>query len=256
VSKKTADRRAAAEKIRVAQKNAERRRGMVIVVVCLALAVGIVGAALYQSNVPFASKNWWDARRFAKLELAGIGAPASSCEKATTKPAEGEQDHENDLSVPLTYEDSPPAFGKHYAEWEDIERKLYAAADRPPLGKLVHNQEHGYTILWYDETAAGDDEMMDDIRAIAAKFKGDDANFRMKFKAAPWLKDDGKPFPSGQHVAFTHWSNGGTGDAATGQKVGVTQFCAAPSGEALKTFMDKYPYVDSPEPGAGDMGAQ
>jgi len=54
----------------------------------------------------------------------------------------------------------------------------------------------------------------------------------------------------GQHIAFTHWSNGGTGDSATGEQVGVWQYCSEPSGAALKSFMEEYPYMDSPEPGA------
>jgi hypothetical protein len=215
--------------------------------------VGIVGSALYLSNVPYISKNFWDQRKFNELELETIGAPASACQKVTTKPAEGNQDHEDDPNVPLTYDDAPPAFGRHYSTWEDIERKLYASGDRPPVGRLVHNLEHGFTILWFDETAAKDGKMMDDIRAIAAKFKDDGGNFRKKFKAAPWLEEDGKAFPDGQHIALTHWSAGGTGDTATGEQVGVWQYCSAPSGSALKAFMDKYPYVDSPEPGAGDQ---
>ncbi len=53
-----------------------------------------------------------------------------------------------------------------------MERKLYTKEDRPPLGRLVHNQEHGYTILWYDETIAGDADEMDTLRGLAGKFQG------------------------------------------------------------------------------------
>ena len=35
-------------------------------------------------------------------------------------------------------------------------RKFYTEDDRPELEALVHNLEHGYTILWYDETIADD----------------------------------------------------------------------------------------------------
>ena len=37
-------------------------------------------------------------------------------------------------------------------------------------------------------------------------------------------------------------------DAA--KQVGAFQYCSAPSGAALEDFMKKYPYFDSPEPGA------
>ena len=75
---------------------------------------------------------------------------------------------------------------------------------------------------------------------------------RLKFKAVPWLSsdEDGKKFPDGQHIAMTHWSNGGGGDDATDQPVGVFQYCTEVSGAALNDFMLDYPYLDSPEPGA------
>lgn len=247
--KPSSDRRAVVEQMRAAQKGAERSRGLAIVGVCVAVALAIVGSALwFGSGVPYVSKNWYDSREFDKLALEEIGAPASACGEITTQPAQGNQDH-----VPagtfLVYPDAPPAFGKHYDVWDSMERKFYTADDRPDVGELVHNLEHGFTILWYDETAAADKSMMDDIEAIATKYKGTD-NLRLKFKAVPWLKKDGKPFPDGQHIAFTHWSKGGTGEGATGEQVGVWQYCSAPSGAAVKDFMAKYPYVDSPEPDA------
>ena len=150
--------------------------------------------------------------------------------------------------------DAPPAFGQHYDVWEGLERKLYTKEDRPPVGRLVHNLEHGFTVLWYDETLAADDKQMDLLRGLAGKFKGTD-NFRLKFKAAPWLKADGAAFPDGQRIAFTHWSAGGIGEEATGTALGATQFCSEISGEALETFMLTYPYTDSPEPAAGNMEA-
>lgn len=226
------------------QKNAERTRGLAIVGVCILAAVLIVGAAAY---VPI--KSWWDKRGLQDVALSDIGAPASACQDVITKPADGSQDHVA-VGTPLDLEDAPPAFGQHYDRWEPIDRKFYQASDRPEIGKLIHNLEHGYTILWYDETAADDAAMMTDIEALADKFGGDNDNYRNKFKAAPWTEDDGPDFPEGQRVAFTHWSVGGTGPDATGEQVGAWQYCSTPSGEALESFMDTYPYTDSPEPDA------
>ena len=61
--------------------------------------------------------------------------------------------------------------------------------------------------------------------------------------AAPWTSDDenGKKFPGGQHVAFTHWK--GDSSASTG----VWQYCSDVSGDALTKFIDTYPYTDAPE---------
>ncbi|MCW2764105.1 MAG: hypothetical protein JWO11_64 [Nocardioides sp.] len=239
------DRQAVIEEMRKKQKGAEKRRGFAIVGVCVVIALLIIGAAAYQPI-----KDAWDLRKFNNIAVSDIGAPASACQKVTTKPADGNQDHVAP-GTPIAYTDAPPSFGQHYSSPDPMARKLYTAADRPELGTLVHNLEHGYTILWYDETAAADKAMMKDITAIASKFSGTD-NMRTKFKAVPWLSTDegGNTFPKGQHIALTHWSIGGAGASNTDNQVGVWQYCSAPSGDALKRFMINYPYMDSPEPTA------
>ena len=126
-----------------------------------------------------------------------------------------------------------------------------SVSDRPELESLIHNLEHGYTILWYDETVAEDESVLNELRAVAKKFPGTD-NYRYKFIAAPWTADaaDGTKFPEGQHIALTHWSIGGEGETDTSKQVGVWKYCSEFSGEALEKFMLDYPYLDSPEPGA------
>jgi hypothetical protein len=237
------DRQAVIDSIRNKQKGAEKRRGFAIVGVCVTVAVLIVGAAAYQPI-----KDWYDLRSFGSQGLDEIGAPADACQEITTKKATGEQEHV-EPGTPIQYEDAPPAFGQHYNVWDTIERKLYTTSDRPDVGELVHNLEHGFTILWYDKTVADSDSMMDDLRGIASKFD-DDENYRNKFKAVPWTSEDGEAFPGDQHVALTHWSVGGTTETSGDKQVGVFQYCSAPSGAALEDFMKKYPYTDSPEPAA------
>jgi hypothetical protein len=250
VAKKPAksDRQAVIEQIRKKQKGSEQRRGLAIVGVCVLIAVLIVGAAAFKPI-----KDWWDGRALDKLSLADIGSPASSCSDITTKKAEGNQDHVP-TGQPVDYEQAPPAFGPHWNQPgvapAPMERKLYTD-DRPQLESLVHNLEHGYTILWYDATIADDDQAMDDLRGIASKLEGT-SDMRDKFIAAPWTSEDekGKAFPDGKHVALTHWSAGGTGQTDASKQVGVWQYCSGVSGEALSSFMEKYPYFDSPEPSA------
>jgi uncharacterized protein DUF3105 len=235
------DRQAVIESIRKQQKSAEKRRGTMIVGVCVLVALLIVGAAAYRPLV-----DWWELRGIQDEALSDIGAPADACGEVTTKKATGSQEHV-EPGTPIPYDDAPPAFGTHYNVWDEMERKLYTESDRPDVGELVHNLEHGYTILWYDETVAADDAQMDDLRAIAQKLQGTD-DLRLKFKAVPWTEEDGEPFPKGQHVALTHWSVGGVGAESTDKQVGVFQYCEAPSGAALEQFMEDYPYMDSPEP--------
>lgn len=235
------DRQAVIDSIRSKQSKSENRRGLAIVGVCVLVAVVIIGAAAFKPI-----KDWYDLRAYASDSLSDIGAPAESCQEVITKKADGNQDHV-DVGTPMSYPDAPPAFGTHWNMWDTIDRKLYTASDRPDLGELVHNLEHGFTILWYDETIADDAAAMDDLRGIASKLSST-TDLRDKFKAVPWTSEDGDAFPDGQHVAFTHWSIGGVGETDPAKQVGVWQYCSDVSGSALDQFMLDYPYMDSSEP--------
>jgi hypothetical protein len=220
----------------------------VIVTVCVLVALGIVAVAV----VPIISDKLNDSKLDNKA-LADLGAPASACQDIETKKADGNQQHVP-VGTPVDYTTAPPAFGPHWNQAgvapASFARKFYTPDDRPALEALVHNLEHGYAILWYDETIADDPAALDDVEAIARKFSGDD--FRNKFIAAPWTSsdEDGAKFPDGQHVAFTRWSAGGNGETDTTKQVGVFQYCSAPSGAAVEAFMKQYPYTDTPEPNA------
>ena len=74
----------------------------------------------------------------------------------------------------------------------------------------MHNLEHGYSLLWYDDTIADSSDQLAVVQAIAEKFEG--TKLTDKFIALPWTSDDGKAFPEGTHVALTHWSAGGEPD--------------------------------------------
>ena len=66
--------------------------------------------------------------------------------------------------------------------------------DRPDVGELVHNLEHGYTLMWYDDTIADDDNAMETLRGLASKFDND-SNLRNKFKVVPWTSRTAPPSP-------------------------------------------------------------
>ena len=163
------DRQAVIEEIRKKQKGADRRRGFAIIGVCALIAVVILGLAIY----PIIKRNL-ELREFNGLKLEEIGAAASVCQKVTKKPAERQLGPRRRDPDPVVYTDAPPAFGQHWNEPgvapAAFERKFYTANDRPELESLVHNLEHGYTILWYDETAADDGDMINTIEGIADKF--------------------------------------------------------------------------------------
>lgn len=242
-SSRDKDRRAVVEQMRRDQQRAERRRTFAIIAACVAVGLVIIGLGAY----PVIK----DAQQRSELEgkdLSALGTPLAQagCTDVQSEEAVGSADHRPETEQ-LTYPASPPASGPHYPVWADLSRKFYTAQDRPPVGELVHNLEHGYNILWYDETVAGDDKKLDDVRAIAEKFSGTD--FEDKFIAAPWTAEDGDPFPDDAHVALTHWSMGGTNGNPKGQR-GITQYCGEVSGDAVARFVEDYPYTDAPEPNA------
>jgi len=241
------ERRKVVDDIRRKQRSAQKRQGTAILGVCILVAVVIVGAAAYNPV-----KTAIEKARYSGKSLDEIGAKASACQKIVEKDATGSGEHVNE-DVQIKYPDAPPAFGKHWnvsgvAPVPQAQR-YYTKDSRPELEALVHNLEHGYTILWYDESIADDAGQIAAIKAIADTLDANDTNGRLKFKAVPWTSADikeakGKTFPKGQHIAFTHWRV----DPDTQKQFGAWQYCSETSGEALADFMKKYPFTDAPEP--------
>ena len=229
------ERRAIAEKLRKEQQSKERRRSMLILGACVVVVVGLLAAAV----VPYVKQVRADNVAAATpLSELGAATSAASCDPVKEENATGNQDHVQ-VGTAITYP-APPAFGKHWGNFlqgSEI-RNFYSRSDRPQLERLVHSLEHGHTILWYDDTVKTGSKAYDDIQAIADKM--DPTEY---FMAAPWTAKDGGSFPSGKHVALTHWT--GPQD----QK-GQTQFCSAPSGAVIATFMKEFPPSDTPEPGS------
>lgn len=247
-----------------AKRRPHHTRGYAIVTVCVALAIVIVGAAGWKPITSALRTSSADAEPLANV---GRSPSDAGCSPYVTLKADGNQQHVPTGTV-VDYTTAPPAFGRHWSQQGvapvPMGRKFYSPDDRPPLEALVHNLEHGYTILWYDATITHDNSQLDLIRSLGDHFAGT-ADWRDKFIAAPWTAADqaatykaGNPmtqFPSGKHIAFTHWSAGGLPVATlpnnqpdTTKQVGVLQYCSSVSGAALKQFMQAYPFTDSPEP--------
>lgn len=243
------DRQKVIDDIRRKQKRSANRQGTLIVSICVIVAIVIIGAAAYKPI-----KDWADNQKWKGKSLSEIGSSASVCQPIVTRKATAAQQHIPEGTT-TTYAYAPPAYGKHWnvagVAPVPIDQRFYTASDRPALEALVHNLEHGFTILWYDDTAAKNSKFMSEIKGIARVLDANDTNNRLSFKAVPWTSADeksvkkGQTFPAGQHIAFTHWTDAGS------KALGVWQYCSAPSGAALSSFMKKYPYTDAPEPIGG-----
>lgn len=224
------------EEMRKQEQSASRRRTLLTMGVAAAAGVGLVAAAV----VPVLRDAQDKARPTAQI---GASAKAAGCQDVVTRPADGNSDHRPN-GEDIEYEQSPPAFGPHYDTPVAMARKFYTD-DRPPVETLVHNLEHGFTILWYDQTVADDIAALDDVEEITRSFPAT-AGLDDKFIAVPWTSDDGEAFPEGTHVALTHWSLG-DGDGDEESQVGVWLYCASPSGSVVKDFVHDYPFTDAPE---------
>jgi len=229
-STKDRDRRAIVEEMRKKQQAAERKRNLIVFAICFAIGAGIIGVA---------AKEYIDARSAESRDLSDIGVAksAAACQPIEKKNAEGNQEHVAS-GVHIDYDAAPPAYGKHdgnYLRGAEI-KNIYFAEDRPPVERLVHSLEHGYTILWYDETIADDSAAMKDVKAIADRYPVGDHVI-----VAPWLKDDGDAFPDGTHLSLTHWTG-------PDNQQGVWEYCGKVSGSVVQSFVDDYPNTDAPEP--------
>jgi hypothetical protein len=228
-------RREMIEKMQREQARSDRRRTILIVVCSIVVGLAIIAYPAIRLIQDSRTKN-------AALTDFGVAASAASCDAPTNDVAGGTQDHRPD-GEKVMYAVSPPSSGPHYAEWAPFSKKFYTTDDRPAVEHLVHNLEHGYTILWYRDTLPQD--QIDEIEKIS-KSKLPDASIG-KFIAAPFKQDEGKAWPEGKNLAFAHWSAPGADQKSFAHR----QFCGSVSGEALKQFMEKYPAADAQEPNGG-----
>lgn len=245
------ERREMVEQMRRQAKAAERRRTTVVVSICVVVALIIVGTAAYSV---YRNKQHQDAVNNQALGDLGASAASAGCDPIQQNAATGAGQH---TTGKVLYATAPPSYGPHNPTADNSGLHFFTAADRPALEVLVHNLEHGWTIVWYDETAAADKTQMQALKDTASKFDqhGNDPRYNMII--APWTKTDGdgQPIPDGKHIAFTHWSvHQPTYDAqfyktaeASVPSYGESVYCSTFSGTALDDFMKKFPYDDAPE---------
>jgi hypothetical protein len=238
---KNVERRAMVEKMRQEQARKERVRSLAILGVSVVVVLGLLGTAVFAYVKDNHKKSVLNNTAITKI---GATAAAAACDPIKTTPTDKNQNHIPEGTA-ITYADAPPAFGEHRPQPAAFGRPFYTASDRPEVAQLVHNEEHGYTIAWYDTTAAKDKNEMDDLEAIAKKYQ--DSNER--FIAAPWLSTDGAPFPDGKHIALTRWSADAAKPSDQAKQAGNWQYCGSVSGSVISDFFDKWSNNQSPEPG-------
>jgi hypothetical protein len=171
-------------------------------------------------------------------------AAEAACDPVLSQPADKNR-HIDDR--PLTYPE-PPSFGHHSSRWAVLSPPFYSVADRPDVAVLVHNLEHGYNILWYDETVVDDATALAQVRTMAREYAGRDRDPARAFIAAPWTVQDGGSMPEGRHYALTHWYADPDDRSRSRQdEVGYTMYCSSVTPDVVRQWMRDYPLEDSPE---------
>ncbi len=236
-------RKARVAEVKKAQRSRERRTVLMIVAGCGVLVLLLAGVISY---------GILDARRNQPENLiVGLGTPAASasCDAVTTDAASGNADHVGpgtnraDITK-VQYATVPPTSGSHFVQPVLDGRQFYSSADTPAVETLVHNLEHGYTVLWYlpSEEAARTAQLQE-LASLGNKL----APSQAKFIVAPWNEAYGQ-FPSGKKFALTHWSATTDPTGKVTAQAGHRQLCGDLSGEAVKTFVTQFPKTDAPEP--------
>jgi hypothetical protein len=226
--------------LEAARKKEQRTRTIKLLVVCLVLAIALLAYPVYLFVDDYRARN-------ASIEDLGTNIAAAGCDPVVEHEATGNQDHVAE-GTKVSYSQTPPDSGSHYESPAPFTKHFYAEADRPAVETLVHNLEHGYTVVWYRADAPSD--QIKDLQRISKTFSSDDYDPADKFIAAPWSATDGAGFPDGKNVVITRWTADPNDPSNPITQRGVRQACTEVSGAAIKDFMAKYPAANSPEPSA------
>lgn len=203
------DRRRKLDELKKKQKSTERRGTVVAIVVSLVAAGALItGAVMSTKSDPSAPIEDIDAIGVAQAE-------AGCAEVKEDDPAKVSANHVNgQVAYP-----NPPSSGNHNPQPAPGNLRFYARdSDRAPE-QLVHNLEHGYVVVWYDDDLP--QEEVDLLQSLSRSITDD----HRKFIVSPWRR--GK-FEGDANVAMTAWAR--------------QQLCSKVSGAAIKAFAEQYDY--------------
>ena len=139
--------------------------GGAVLVVVLAVTAVVVGVALLRGG----------GRR---SPTSASPASEAGCDDVVRDPGKGIATHvgpgtsEPDRVV-VEYDTVPPSSGPHLPVPLYPAAPFYDVADAPVVEQLVHNLEHGYTLVWYDTDLPAD--QVDDLRTVADLAREDPA---------------------------------------------------------------------------------
>jgi len=193
-------RRLAEEAKRARQKKDHRRANLITIGIAVAVAVAVVAIIVFQEEGPTAN--------------VGVAASEANCTERESFESEGNQ--HVDLGTPVDYEANPPTTGNHWPPEAVTEAGFHEDPVQPE--SLVHNQEHGQVVIYYNPEA--DQEVLDQIERLVDQE-------RQATVGAPW-DDIEEPYT----YVLTAWD--GESDE------GVQMSCESPSQEVFNDWREDF----------------
>ena len=186
-------RREAEERRHKEMKRAKRNRNLITIAVALSVAGLVVFLILNE-------------KKAEEAKFSSVGAEEAGCEDVETFELLG-ADHV-DEGTRIEYNSNPPTSGPHYAQPSPT--GFFADAVEPE--RLVHNQEHGQIVFWYDPGAP--QETIDSLEAYVDSSPG-------ALVATPY-----SDVPGGFEFTMSAW--------------GASQSCVEVSREVLDNFRARF----------------
>jgi hypothetical protein len=217
------DRRARLEDLRRQQRAAERRKNMITFGAASVVGVGllagaIIPAVLHDRAQAAKSKPGYQAKPTAAERAAGCDGvhndplSAGGTTAHTTAPIDYTKEKFGDTrggTLPI-----PPTGGHHNPVSLGDTNRFYPLSEKPRPERAVHNLEHGYVVVWYDDKVPA--AQVATLQALASEPNNS------RLLVVGWWQSE---LPAGKHVVLTSWAR--TDRCATASDAVVTSFYKA-----------------------------
>ena len=222
MAKKTPEnnRRKLIEEQRKKARAKERRATILTIGITSLVGIGLIAAAVY-----FGRK---ERGPDVALTAVGVATEAAGCDPVKEEPIPKDATEDAVKHTPrngdqVAYPIAPPTSGRHNPTPLPVgSKKFYSRDENPPPERAVHNLEHGYVVVWYDNQATA--EQVELLERAGRAAEG-------KILIVPWTRQD---FPGDKHVVLTSWA--------------MKQACSNVSGAAIQDFFDKHGGTKSTAP--------
>lgn len=230
------DRKQRLEEMRRQQKSSERRKNFLFAGGATVVALGLIAGAVIPTYLHDRAQK---AKEKAGYQFAPTAAEkAAGCLGVHNDPISAQALH---VTTPIDYAKEkygdtrggtppiPPSSGKHNPISLGDTNRFYPLSEKPRPERAVHNLEHGYIVVWYDDKLPASE--VSKLQNLAR------SGALSRLLVVGWWKSE---LPANKHVVLTSW--------------GRTDRCATVSEPVITKFYNDHlnaPFA--PESGAGPI---